>query len=497
MSSITMYRLMLYYLLFLVVMAATLSFFKLFPYNGLDILLSAFYLVTICKLANFVFANILKVKTNPESALITGFILSLIMSPMNPFSLSTFWIPTFVGMAAMASKYLIVWRGRHIFNPAAFGAVVSALLINQGASWWLGGYSIAPFILLGGLLILKKIRRFEMVGTFFATMTVLFVIVTFLDSEPLNLISWLKNHLEFLFVSPLAFFALVMFTEPLTSPFRKSHQIMYAILMVILFYFLGNVVPYPLEASLLIGNIFAFIVNKSFRQVLTLKKKEKLSKDVIGFWFEPWKKFDFKPGQFLEWTLSHPKPDSRGVRRFFTISSSPTENLILLSSKFYERPSTFKQALSKLEPGEEIIVSNLAGEFTLSDKLDTKPVFIAGGIGITPFRSMVKWMVDNKENRDAVLLYSNKTKEDIVFKDILEKAEKFGLRTVYVNTDTDGYIDEKLIKGSVLDWKDRMFYISGPEPMVEAFEKLLGKMGIPKKNIKRDYFPGYSETHQM
>ena len=489
-----MYWLMLYYLLFLVVIAAVLSFFKLLPYNGVDILLSAFYLVSICKLSNYIFARILKVKTNTESSIITGFILSLIFGPA---PLLTNLIPlTAAPILAMASKYLITFRGRHIFNPAVFGALVSAMFLNQGASWWIGGYAIAPFILLGGFLILKKIRRLEMVGTFFIGLTVLMVIIMILDGEPFNLISWLKDHLIFLFVSPIAFYTLVMLVEPLTSPFRKSHQIIYAVLLVILFYILGNVVPYPLEASLLIGNIFAFLVNKSFRQVLVLKKKEKLSKDVIGFWFEPFKKFDFKPGQFLEWTLSHSRPDSRGVRRFFSIASSPTENLVLLASKFYEKPSTFKQFLQKLEPRDEIIVSDLAGEFTLPEKLDTKLVLIAGGIGITPFRAQIKYMIDNKENRDIVLLHSNKIKEDIVFEDVFKKAGQFGVKTVYINTDEDGYIDERKIKEKVSDWKDRMFYISGPEPMVEAFEKMLSKMGVSRNQIKRDYFSGYTETHQ-
>jgi len=214
-----MYRLMLYYLLFLVAVAAVLSFFKLLPYNGVDILLGAFYLVSVCKLVNYLFAKVLKVKTNTESALITGFILSLIFGPA-PF-LSNIIPLTVVGTLAMASKYLIVWRGRHIFNPAAFGAVASAALFGNGASWWLAGYAVAPFIILGGLLILKKIRRFEMAGVF-----LLFYII----SNPQNILSIPS--------SPILFFSLVMLVEPLTSPFKKSHQIIYAVLLIVLFYYL-------------------------------------------------------------------------------------------------------------------------------------------------------------------------------------------------------------------------------------------------------------------
>jgi ferredoxin-NADP reductase/Na+-translocating ferredoxin:NAD+ oxidoreductase RnfD subunit len=486
---------MLYYLIFLVAVVSILSFIRLLPYNGLDILGNAVYLSFVCWITNKILAKIQKVQTNPESALISGLILSLIFGPTNFFTLSSFWIPALIGTAAMASKYLIVWRGRHIFNPVAFGALASALILNHGASWWVGGLSIAPFILIGGFLILKKIRRFEIVGAFLISMTLLMVVITIFDGEPFDLFVWLQGQATFLFVSPLAFFAMVMLVEPLTSPFKRSHQIAYAILVSLSFYLLGNVAPYPLEASLLIGNIFAYIVNGSFRQVFTLRKIEKLSQDVIGFWFEPWKKFEFKPGQFLEWTLSHQHPDIRGIRRFFTIASSPLEDLVLLASKFYEKPSTFKQALIKLEPGDEIIAADLEGEFTLPNNLDTKLVFIAGGIGITPFRAMIKWILHNKEHRDVILLFSNKTKEDIVFEDIFKKAEQFGLKTIYINTDKNGHNDEKFINEKVPDFKERTFYISGPEPMVEIFEKMLGKMGLKKSQVKRDYFPGYSETY--
>ena len=484
---------MFYYLFFLVVIASFISFIGLLPYNGLGILGSAVYLIFVCWLSNKILAKIFKANTNPESALISGLILSLIFGPINSFTVSLILTLTFAGMIAMASKYVIVWRSRHIFNPVAFGAVVSAVIFGQGASWWVGSLSMSPFILIGGFLILKKIRSFEMVGVFLASMCFLTVISTLLSHEQFDLFVLLRNQVTFLLVSPLAFFALVMFVEPLTSPFKKSHRIIYAILIALSFYFLGNVVSYSLEASLLIGGIFAYVVNGSFKQVLTLRKKEKLSTDVIGFWFEPWKKFAFKPGQFLEWTVSHSHPDNRGIRRFFTIASSPTEDLVLLASKFYEKPSTFKQNLAKMERGNEIIASDLGGEFTLPTNLDTKLGFIAGGIGITPFRAMATWIIDNKEHRDVMLLFSNKTKEDIIFEDIFKNAKQFGLRTVYINSNIDGHIDAKLINEKIPNFKERTFYISGPEPMVMIFEKILMKMGLKKNQIKRDYFPGYTE----
>lgn len=483
---------MLYFLLLLVVVAAGMSFLGILPYKGVDILIQALFLVTVCKVVNNILAAIFKAKTNPESPLITGFILSLIIGP-TPL-LSGFIPLTAVAVLAMASKYMIAWRARHIFNPAAFGVLAVALLLNQGASWWIGSLQTFPFVLLGGLLVLKKIRRWEMVGAF-----LLLEIATLAALARDDVFGSLLR-------SPILFFALVMLVEPLTSPTTKKMQILYGLLVAVFTFIISKLfseVYYGLELSLLLGNIFSYIVSRSFRQVMVLKEKKQLTKDVIAFLFEPTRNFQFRAGQFLEWTLSHSNPDSRGVRRFFTISSSPTEDFVMLTSKFYEKPSTYKQALQKLEPGDEIVISGLGGEFTLPEDPSTpfgrsgqvkKLAFIAGGIGVTPFRSMVKWMLDNNEKRDVMILYSNKTEGDIEFRDIFDKAEKVGVSTIYVNTDKDGYIDAQMLRKQIPDYKERTFYVSGPEPMVEAFEGMLKGMGVA--GIKRDYFPGYTETHQ-
>lgn len=479
-SKFTMYRLMLYYLMFLVIFSAGLSFSGFLPYSGFDILAEAFYLMTICWFSNQFLGKTFKVPTNPESPPITGLILTLIFGPVSPL------INPFIGLVAilaMASKYILAFQKKHFFNPAAFGAVVSAVLLNQGASWWVGNLPMLIPTLLGGLLILKKLRRFEMVLTFLG----LYLLISF------------NNIPNILLASPIIFFSLVMVVEPLTSPPTKNLQIIYAAVIVVANFVYQHIWPgifYGLELSLLTGNAYSYIVSKNFRQVLTLKEKVKLSHDVVGFWWEPWKKFQFQSGQYLEWTLAHKNPDTRGIRRFFTIASSPTEDLILLATKFYEKPGTFKQTLRDLKPGDEIIASNLEGEFTLPKDQSIKLCLIAGGIGITPFRSQAKSMIDCGERRDIILLYSNKTAKDIVFKDIFKKADKQGWRTVYINTDQMGFIDEKVIKEIVADWQERMFYVSGPEPMVEAFEKMLYRMGLKKSQVKRDYFEGYSETHQ-
>lgn len=475
---------MLYYLLALIVFSAILSFLEILPYNGWDILINAMYLATVCKLSNFFFAKAFKVTTNIESSLITGFILALIFGPVS-FQ-SNFLTLSMAGIAAMASKYLIVWKGRHIFNPAAFGAVASALVLGQGASWWIGSPYTFPVVLLGGFLILKKIRRFRVVGVFLISGVIISLIMGFNTASSYS--SLISN---FLLVSPIIFFGSVMLVEPLTSPFDTKFRILYAIIVVLAFNLYSRSIPFSLELGLLTGNVFSFLVSKNFRQILKLKKKIVESHDVISFLFEPMKKIDFRPGQYLEWQLSHKNTDERGIRRYFTISSSPSEKFIMLTTKFAEKSSSFKIALRNLELGEEVTVLGLEGDFTLPREEKRKLCFIAGGIGITPFRSMVKYLLDQNQERDIILLYCAKAADEFVFKDIFESAKSIGIKTVYVATDTSGFLDRKKISLEVTDFRNRLFYISGPHSMVDVFRKTLKDMGVARTQLKIDFFPGY------
>ena len=120
--------------------------------------------------------------------------------------------------------------------------------------------------------------------------------------------------------------------------------------------------------------------------MLRLKEKVQLAPDIYDFIFVPTRKFAFAPGQYMEWTLGHDEPDSRGNRRYFTLASSPTENTLRLGVKFYQQSSSFKSALLAMDQQSEIVAAQVAGDFVLPDDPRQKCVFIAGGIGITPFR---------------------------------------------------------------------------------------------------------------
>ena len=188
---------------------------------------------------------------------------------------------------------------------------------------------------------------------------------------------------------------------------------------------------------------------------------------MYNFIFAADRRLTFRPGQYLEWTLPHTAPDSRGNRRYFTIASSPNDSHVMLGVKFYKPASTFKRALAAMKPGDTLAVGQLAGDFVLPKNPHTKLAFIAGGIGITPFRSMVGHLLDCKEKRDIVLLYSNKTVGEIAYKNIFNHAQELGLKTVYAITDEApltqqnnsafyyGAIDARLIAQTIPDYRGR------------------------------------------
>ncbi|MDP3740905.1 MAG: RnfABCDGE type electron transport complex subunit D [bacterium] len=496
-SSHTMYRLMLYFLRTIIGAAVVLSFFDVLPYTWWLILVQYTILVGLCWGANHIFAYLAKTKPNYESAPITGSILTLIIGPITKFDLASLVFLCLVSLLAVASKYLLVVNKRHIFNPAAFGVLAAYLIIGRGASWWVGGQYLLPIILLGGFLVIQKIKHWHLIASFLGSYLGLTILTSLLQGgSPEALFTLLRN---IFLISPLLFFTFVMLPEPLTGPQDKILRIYYGAVIGFFLVAFQNflAVPYTLELALLSGNVFARIINPDLRISLHLKRKEKIDTNVYNFWFEPEKKFEYVPGQFLEYTLPHSKSDSRGQRRFFTIAAAPNEKDILISTRITdEKGSSFKKALLALEPGDEIVASRLEGRFVLPADASRKLAFIAGGIGITPFRAMAKHLLANKLYRDVILLYSNKTANDVAFAEIFDKAAEFGLKTIYVNTDSDGFIDAAKIKKEIVDWQERDFYISGPEPMVQAFEKILAEMSLPRTQIKRDYFPGYSDKNE-
>jgi ferredoxin-NADP reductase len=242
------------------------------------------------------------------------------------------------------------------------------------------------------------------------------------------------------------------------------------------------------EEALLLGNLFAFLIAPKRKFAMRFLRRVQEADGIYSYLFEVPKNFRFVAGQYMEWTLAQHKSDQRGNRRYLTLSSSPTENQVMFTVKFPpDKPSAFKQQLTKLIPGETMLAGDLAGSFTLPKNKGEKLALMAGGVGITPFRSMIKFMADESEKRDVALLYSAARPAEFSFQNLFKEGTKTGLKTILVTST----LDDKKIGTLLPDYGERTFYISGPYGYVQAMHNSLLKLGISGSKIVTDYFPGY------
>ena len=224
--------------------------------------------------------------------------------------------------------------------------------------------------------------------------------------------------------------------------------------------------------------------------LLTLFDKKQEAKDVMSFKFKSDEPLNWKPGQYMFYTLPNKNPDNRGVTRYFTISSAPFEGFVMITTRISLPSSTFKKSLTEMKIGETIQVSGPDGDFVADDP-NKNYVFIAGGIGITPFRSILLDLDHKKLPINVQLLYANRD-ADIVFKEELKS-----LISRNASFKINYFINPQRIDTSTIEQlnniNNRMFYVSGPEPFVESIEKILKGLGVKPLNIKLDFFPGYTD----
>jgi glycine betaine catabolism B len=224
---------------------------------------------------------------------------------------------------------------------------------------------------------------------------------------------------------------------------------------------------------------------------LKLIQKKPETSDCMTFIFQPDSPLEWQPGQFLQYEIPEAQPDERGPKRFFTIASAPFEDQVQLTTRFVPGDgSSFKQDLQKLTEGSEIeVLSGPNGSFTIDDP-GKSFVFMAGGIGITPFRSILLDLDHNQKPLNIILLYANRN-DEIVFKEEFEElAKKHPELKIHYVIDPQR-IDVATIQSSVPELKTPIYYLSGPKPFVDGMKSNLEQLQIPVEQIKTDYFPGY------
>lgn len=242
-------------------------------------------------------------------------------------------------------------------------------------------------------------------------------------------------------------------------------------------------------------------IPKTFQ--LPFVRKEQVGKDAYAFYFDRSKEqLDFLPGQYIRMTLPQPNPDERGIRRFFSLITSPLDKQFIgITTRIIQ--SSFKQTLANLSPGAPVEFFGPVGRFVFDEKETQPHILLAGGIGITPYRSMLLYAAEKNLAIPITLFVSFSTVEDVLFKNELEEATKNNpnIKLVYTVTKPEeskiprgeetGRISEDLIKKYVADFSNALFYIVGPPAMVLAMEEMVKQMGIPMERIRKETFVGY------
>lgn len=234
---------------------------------------------------------------------------------------------------------------------------------------------------------------------------------------------------------------------------------------------------------------------------IRLKERHLEAADVISFIFDlGGQTFEYRPGQYVFCELDTLDfPDERGNRRHFTISSSPTEKgIVMFTTRI--RGSGFKETLRQAPLGYEINIGTPLGHFVVPEEETHHHVFIAGGIGVTPYRSILRYALDVKKPIDSVMLYFNHSSADIVFRRELEEIGRqmptFSLVHVLSSPEAgwkgeQGKLDEVLLRKWVPDLDQQLFWISGPPPMVTAYKELIRQVGVKDEAVRIDSFTGY------
>lgn len=502
-GTITMYRLVLLCLLGFVVETVLLSLTGVLSQPPLAILATGLVAVAFTFASSWLFSRIFRVAQHTESTFITGLLLLFIFEPVDPLqpdSLIRLVGIAVAGILASASKYLLAWRGRHIFNPAAVGAFIVTLIPPFGdfAAWWLATAWLLPVTLILGFAVLYRTRRYLMAIVFVVAVFFLTFWVYGGNGAPLS-----QTLLEPFTTFSTIFFASFMLSEPLTMPPHRWQQLVEALLVAIVFTLPFTVAGFSTttpQFALLVGNLFAFFFGQRAGIRLDFLGKEKLTPTSWELSFRPQRAVRFRAGQYMELTIPHAKADVRGLRRIFSIASAPVESgVIRFGLNTAERSSSLKTALLRLEPGEIVAGTAVGGDFLLPKEVTRPLLFVAGGIGITPFMSHLRQIEGSGEKRDVAVLYSASSADELAYSDRLQELghpvyllapaapKPLPKNWTYLGR---GPLTPEVLATAIPDVKSRAAYVSGPPAFVHAVRGLLRK--AEAQSVKTDFFSGYT-----
>jgi ferredoxin-NADP reductase/Na+-transporting NADH:ubiquinone oxidoreductase subunit NqrB len=505
-GRVSMYRLAYLALAALALIAFLLSFFDLVAPEPLELLATLAVLVVVCMGVDAAAQRVMRLPGRIESSLITAHILLFVLRPsLDLFELAGIAL---AGAVASLSKYVLAWRGRHIFNPAAVGATVLTLasiaVPALGASaWWVGTPAMAAPVIVLGLAVLWRTEKVRVVAVFLVVAVAVAVLRTTAQYDAAGIeVGTLEIFWQQLWASPFLFLGAFMLSEPLTLPPRRWQQFTVAAVVGVLAGWpidLG-VISLGQERALLVGNLvaFAFAIRTAVR--LTLESRAELTPTVRELTFRAHSRLFFVPGQYLELEVPHHHPDARGTRREFSIASAP-EDLPILKVAFREGNSTapqssYKRALAQVTAGSELAVTGVWGDFVLPKRAAAPVLMVAAGIGITPFISQLRHARLAGEDRDVVLAYVASEASELPFRAELEAS---GIPVVIFTRDQPRdlpanwlwargvRLDAEGLVRVVPDIAARHTYISGPAGLIADLAPALEQ----SRSLTTDAFSGY------
>lgn len=476
-DRLSMYRFVLLALVVLAVYSIAVAATDVdFQYTATELVGSLVILVVVCAAVTYLCAAIVRVPPGSESWLITALILFFIFPGLTDSD--TAWGLVLAAAIASASKYVLAIRRRHIVNPAVVGAVVSYLFAYFSVGyfaypiWWVAADALLIPMIVIGVAVIWKLRDWWMSGIFLLASVITIIVVALDDGTPVG------DALDLGFRStPLLFVAAIMLTEPLTSPATRITQGIYAAGVGVLMYWgqtfeitSDYTLAFVPEIALLAGSLFTFVVARRWRRpVLTVTSVQPICADTYEVLASPGLRF--RPGQWAQISAPtwNPAPDKQGTRRVFSLAGAPGESATRFGFTAAGNTSAFKQRLIEGGSGVKLYVDEVGGDFTLPRTLSAPIVFIAGGIGITPFRSMLADLLDRGADLSKVsMIYAANGDDRLAYTDVLDAARAAGATVVTV---TGGLVGANDI--AAVAHPGSHYYLSGPPAMLDAIKPML------------------------